>query len=80
VLYVALANPHVPPFTHLTVAHSQGLEPLRYQWFKDDRKLSMATADSPNLIIAETSPIDVGSYYCQVGVVVVRTSSQLRSH
>lgn len=24
-----------------------GLEPLKYEWFKDDRKLTCATADSP---------------------------------
>ena len=42
------------------------MEPLRYQWFKDDRKLNVATADSPHLVIAETAAIDAGTYYCQV--------------
>lgn len=46
--------------------YQQGMEPLKYQWYKDDKKLSVATSDSPNLIIAEVSPLDAGTYYCQV--------------
>ena len=51
----------------------QGLEPLRYQWYKDggpgggDRKVAIATSDTPNLIIAEVALTDQGQYYCQVG-------------
>lgn len=45
----------------------QGLEPLRYQWYKDDRKLAVATSDSPTLIMPEVAALDAGQYYCQVG-------------
>ena len=44
----------------------QGLEPLRYQWYKDDRKLAVATSDSPTLIMPEVAALDAGQYYCQV--------------
>ncbi|KAJ9518573.1 hypothetical protein QJQ45_018610 [Haematococcus lacustris] len=43
-----------------------GMEPLRYQWYRDDRKLTVATADSDILIIAEARPLDAGAYHCQV--------------
>ncbi len=41
------------------------MEPLRYQWFKNDRKLEVATADSPQLILVEVTARDAGAYYCQ---------------
>lgn len=44
----------------------QGLEPLRYQWYKDDRKLTMATADTSTLILTDVEVQDQGQYYCQV--------------
>lgn len=56
--YSALSTMHPPPL--------QGLEPLRYQWYKDDRKLTMATSDSPTLIIPEVAALDAGQYHCQV--------------
>ncbi|KAL6765691.1 ciliary basal body-associated, B9 protein-domain-containing protein [Haematococcus lacustris] len=43
-----------------------GMEPLKYQWYRDDRKLTVATADSDILIIAEARPLDAGAYHCQV--------------
>lgn len=42
------------------------MEPLRYQWYKDDRRINAATADSPNLIIAEAGVLDAGAYMCEV--------------
>ena len=46
---------------------SQGLGPLRYQWFRGDRRLTVATADSATLVIVEVSIADAGTYVCEVG-------------
>ncbi|GAX84925.1 hypothetical protein CEUSTIGMA_g12346.t1 [Chlamydomonas eustigma] len=45
---------------------ASGMEPLRYQWYKDDRRLTAATSDSPTLIIPDVAAIDQGQYHCQV--------------
>eukprot|EP00955_Chlamydomonas_euryale_P041577 352033-Chlamydomonas_euryale.AAC.2 len=47
-------------------AVAKGVEPLRYQWFKDDKKITIATADTYKLIIAGVGQPDEGLYYCQV--------------
>lgn len=44
----------------------QGLGPLRYQWFKDSRRLTVATSNSPLLILVDVGAADSGSYHCQV--------------
>lgn len=49
-----------------------------YQWFKDGQKLVMATSDSPQLIVAEVSPLDAGTYHCQVCVGVCVSNSDVR--
>ncbi|KAF8069461.1 MKS1 [Scenedesmus sp. PABB004] len=43
-----------------------GLGPLRYQWFKDGKRLTVATSTSPLLVLVEVAPADAGSYHCQV--------------
>lgn len=49
----------------------QGLEPLRYQWIKDDKRLTTATADSQELILVDVNSADSGAYYCKVRFVGV---------
>ena len=61
---VGMPDRREPPLSPLTPV--QGLEPLRYQWFKDDRKLAVATSDSPLLIVPEVAALDAGQYHCQV--------------
>ncbi|KAG1660692.1 hypothetical protein FOA52_015903 [Chlamydomonas sp. UWO 241] len=43
-----------------------GVEPLRYQWFKDEKKISVATSDTATFIIAGVAQTDEGSYHCVV--------------
>jgi hypothetical protein len=31
----------------------QGLPPLKYEWYKDDRRLLVATADQPELVLVQ---------------------------
>ncbi|MEW5298780.1 MAG: hypothetical protein WDW36_001863 [Sanguina aurantia] len=45
---------------------AMGLEPLRYQWIKDDKRLTTATADSQELILVDVSSADSGAYHCKV--------------
>jgi hypothetical protein len=56
---------HVGP-TSLTPHATQGVEPLRYQWFKDEKKIAVATADTAALIIAGVAQADEGTYHCVV--------------
>lgn len=44
----------------------QGIEPMRYQWFKDGQRLGVATADSPHLILPAVNLQSSGRYHCQV--------------
>lgn len=44
----------------------QGLPPLRYQWYKDSKRLTVATSDTPLLILVDVGVADSGTYYCQV--------------
>jgi hypothetical protein len=44
----------------------QGLGPLRYQWFKDSKRLTVATSDTPLLVLVDVGVSDSGTYYCQV--------------
>ncbi len=39
---------------------------MRYQWYRDDKRLTVATSNSPNLIMVGVSATDSGSYHCQV--------------
>jgi len=45
----------------------QGPGPLRYQWFKDNKRLTVATSNSPLLVLVDLGAHDSGSYHCQVG-------------
>jgi Meckel syndrome type 1 protein len=40
--------------------------PLRYQWFKDSKRLTVATSDTPLLVLVDAGVSDSGTYYCQV--------------
>lgn len=40
--------------------------PLRYQWFKDSKRLTVATSDTPLLVLVDVGVSDSGTYYCQV--------------
>jgi hypothetical protein len=42
------------------------LGPLRYQWFKDSKRLTVATSDTPLLVLVDVGVSDSGTYYCQV--------------
>lgn len=42
------------------------MPPLRYQWYKDGRKMLAATADTAKYILASVTAQDSGSYHCQV--------------
>lgn len=44
----------------------QGLGPLRYQWFKDSKRLTVATSNTPLLVLVDVGPSESGSYHCQV--------------
>eukprot|EP00775_Hariotina_reticulata_P010980 gene10980-11135_t len=43
-----------------------GPGPLRYQWFKDNKRLTVATSNSPLLVLVDLGAHDSGSYHCQV--------------
>lgn len=43
-----------------------GEEPLQYQWYKDDAKLTAATSDSATLIITDVTLVDQGQYHCVI--------------
>ncbi|WIA30296.1 hypothetical protein OEZ86_000384 [Tetradesmus obliquus] len=43
-----------------------GMGPLRYQWFKDSKRLTVATSDTPLLVLVDVGVSDSGTYYCQV--------------
>ncbi|PNW74559.1 hypothetical protein CHLRE_12g495350v5 [Chlamydomonas reinhardtii] len=45
---------------------ARGLPPLKYEWYRDDRRLLAATADQPELILVQASLENEGAYYCQV--------------
>ena len=51
---------------HLCRYALQGFEPLQYQWYKDERKLYVATSSSPQLILVDVAAADSGTYHCQV--------------
>lgn len=44
----------------------QGLAPLRYQWFRDSKRLTVATSNTPLLVLVDVAAADSGSYHCQV--------------
>lgn len=44
----------------------QGVGPLRYQWFKDSKRLTAATSNSPQFFLVDVGAADSGSYHCQV--------------
>lgn len=44
----------------------QGMPPLRYQWFRDGKRLTVATSNSPLLVLVGVAAADSGSYHCQV--------------
>lgn len=50
----------------------QGLGPLAYQWFKDGKRLSVATSSSPLLVLVDLAPGDAGSYHCQVSAALLQ--------
>jgi hypothetical protein len=43
------------------------MPPLSFQWFKDERRLNVATSNTPKLILVDVAPTESGAYYCQVG-------------
>ncbi|KXZ49797.1 hypothetical protein GPECTOR_19g248 [Gonium pectorale] len=45
---------------------ARGLPPLKYEWYKDDRRLVAATANQQELILVQVSLESEGAYYCQV--------------
>ncbi|GFR46372.1 hypothetical protein Agub_g7953, partial [Astrephomene gubernaculifera] len=45
---------------------ARGFSPLKFEWFKDDRRLLVATADQQELILVQVSLDSEGAYYCQV--------------
>jgi hypothetical protein len=45
---------------------TQGLAPLRYQWFRDSQRLTVATSNTALLVLVDVSAADSGSYHCQV--------------
>ncbi|GIL65137.1 hypothetical protein Vafri_18949, partial [Volvox africanus] len=45
---------------------ARGLPPLTYEWYKDDRRLLVATSDQPELVLVQVSLDSEGAYHCQV--------------
>jgi Meckel syndrome type 1 protein len=44
----------------------QGLAPVRYQWFRDSKRLTVATSNTPLLVLVDVAAADSGTYHCQV--------------
>jgi hypothetical protein len=61
---LAGADPLPPP---LSLFWFQGMPPLSFQWFKDERRLNVATSNTNKLILVDVAPTESGAYYCQVG-------------
>ncbi len=44
----------------------QGLAPIRYQWFRDSKRLTVATSNTSLLVLVDVAAADSGVYHCQV--------------
>lgn len=39
---------------------------MRYQWFRDSKRLTVATSNTPLLVLVDVAAADSGTYHCQV--------------
>jgi hypothetical protein len=44
----------------------QGRLPRRYQWFREGKRLTVATSNAPLLVLVDVAAADSGAYHCQV--------------
>lgn len=42
------------------------MAPIRYQWFRDAKRLTVATSNTPLLVLVDVAAADSGVYHCQV--------------